>query len=118
MKITPAKFIRRTVSRLFSEKWKKRIKVGLFQVPDTEHSLRRMKRTGFDPHHVIDVGAYVGDWTRTCKEVFPQARVLMIEPQVSKLPELNSVASELKNVEVRAVLLGAKEEQHVRFYEA
>ena len=90
----------------------------MFEVPDTEHSLRRMKRIGFDPHRIIDVGAYIGDWTRTCKQVFPEARVLMVEPQASKLPKLNSVASELKSVEVRAVLLGAKEEQNVRFYEA
>jgi len=118
MKIASAKFIRRTVSRLFSEKWKKRIKFELFEVPDTEHSLRRMKRIGFEPHRVIDVGAYAGDWTRICKRVFPQAQVLMIEPQVSKVPELNSVASELTNIEVRTVLLGANEKASVPFFEA
>src|ERR1700730_17542552 len=90
---------RRVVLPLLPERWKRHIKTALFDVPDTEISLRRMRRLGFDPHVVIDIGAYVGDWTRTCKRIFPNARVLMIEPQPAKVAVLSRVVADLRNVE-------------------
>jgi FkbM family methyltransferase len=114
---TPKQFARRFASRVFPDRWKKWIKADLFGVPDTEKSLRRMRQLGFDPHSVVDVGAYVGEWTWVCKQVFPAARVLMVEPQISKLPKLRAVASKLTNVEVTTALLGAREKESVQFYE-
>jgi len=112
------KTFRRTVSPLIPGSWKRRVKGALFDVPDTENSLRRMKKLGFAPRTVIDVGAYVGDWTRTCKQLFPEARVLMVEPQVAKASALAQVAADLRDVEARSVLLGATEGANVDFYEA
>lgn len=109
---------KRIISPLFPEKWKRYIKRELFQVPETESSLRRMKRLGFNPAVAIDVGAYVGEWTRSFKGIFPDAQMLMIEPQASKMAQLSRVKSELRNVEVRVALLGATVGASVGFCES
>jgi FkbM family methyltransferase len=40
-----------------------------------------LKRQGFNPRHVIDVGANHGNWTRTAARFFPDAQYTLIEPQ-------------------------------------
>ena len=44
-----------------------------------ESSLCNMRRHGFSPRWIVDVGAYRGEWTRMAAGIFPQARLLMIE---------------------------------------
>lgn len=41
--------------------------------PDTRWSLMQLRRFGFIPKHVMDVGAFKGDWTRTCLKMFPSS---------------------------------------------
>ncbi len=110
--------LRRTVSLLLPESWKRQVKNSLFGVPDTESSLRRMKNLGFSPRTVIDVGAYVGGWTQTCQKIFPAARVLMVEPLAHPIPRLEATAKALAGVEFRSALLGARQRSDVPFYEA
>jgi FkbM family methyltransferase len=111
------KAAKRVLSPLLREKWKQYIKAELFHVPDVEGSLRRMKRLGFAPAAAIDVGAYVGDWSRSFKHIFPDTFVLMIEPQQSKRARLEAVAAEFPHVELRCALLGAEAQGNVRFHE-
>jgi FkbM family methyltransferase len=113
-----AKVAKRVVAPLLSEKRKRYIKTELFQVPDTESSLLRMKKLGFNPSAAIDVGAYVGDWTRSFKQIFPEAQILMIEPQASKADCLAKVKSELGGVDLRLALLGATAQASVGFCES
>jgi FkbM family methyltransferase len=40
-----------------------------------------LKRDGFAPRHIIDVGANRGEWTRTALQTFPEARYTLVEPQ-------------------------------------
>ena len=40
-----------------------------------------LKRYGFDPAHVIDVGANHGNWTRAAAKYFPKAHYTLVEPQ-------------------------------------
>ena len=40
-----------------------------------------LKRFGFDPKHVLDVGANRGNWTRTALKYFPHAAYTLVEPQ-------------------------------------
>ncbi len=109
---------KRVLSPLLPEKWKRYVKAELFHVPDVEASLRRMKHLGFAPAVAIDVGAYVGDWTRSFKQIFPNSRVLMVEPQKAKLASLEAVAADLPNVELRSVLLGPEAQANVGFRES
>lgn len=38
-------------------------------------------RIGFEPRHVVDIGAHQGGWTRTSMRYFPSARYTLFEPQ-------------------------------------
>jgi len=40
-----------------------------------------LKRYGFNPAHVIDVGANHGNWTRAAAKYFPKAHYTLVEPQ-------------------------------------
>ena len=40
-----------------------------------------LKRYGFDPKHVIDVGANHGNWTREAVKYFRNAQYTLVEPQ-------------------------------------
>ena len=40
-----------------------------------------IKRFGFDPKHIIDVGANKGSWTRRAIDFFPNAQYTLVEPQ-------------------------------------
>lgn len=40
-----------------------------------------MKRFGFAPRHIMDIGANRGNWTRAAIKYFPQAQYTLVEPQ-------------------------------------
>ena len=43
-------------------------------------ALERLRRHGFSPDFVIDIGASTGVWSDTAKRIFPSARYLLIDP--------------------------------------
>jgi len=53
------------------------------QAPDYGASVlfTTLKRFGFSPRHVLDIGANHGNWTRVALNYFPEAEYLLIEPQ-------------------------------------
>lgn len=61
---------------------------GLLLVSDVDdnmfYHIKMLKNIGFNPDVVIDIGAYLGDWTFQVNQIFPNATFLMIEPQKSK----------------------------------
>ena len=86
--------------------------------------LLRLKKINFNPVSlldlnplsVLDIGAYSGDWTRAFKEVFPQAKVLMVEAQAQKETELAKVKMDLPGTDYVIALLGQEERDSVPFY--
>lgn len=60
-----------------------------------EGVLRQIREAGFAPATVIDVGAAMGMFSRTCHAVFPQANYLLIEPLEEFLPSLTKVSRDL-----------------------
>jgi FkbM family methyltransferase len=50
-----------------------------------------LKEAGFEPKHIIDVGANHGDWTRQALVMFPNARISMLEPQDWLLPKFQDL---------------------------
>ena len=40
-----------------------------------------LRRFGFSPKHILDVGANHGNWTRTSLQYFPEAQHTLLEPQ-------------------------------------
>jgi len=60
-----------------------------------EGSLKQARAAGLAPKTVIDVGAAVGSFTRTCHGIFPGSRYLMVEPLEEYLPSLEKVVKDI-----------------------
>ena len=52
-----------------------------------------IRTRGFTPRGIIDVGANRGDWTRVALSIFPDASLIMIEPQDEMQPYLSKLCS-------------------------
>jgi FkbM family methyltransferase len=57
-----------------------RVETG-FRSDALDPFLSLLKRLGFAPVHIVDVGANRGEWTRSAIEFFPHAQYTLIEPQ-------------------------------------
>jgi FkbM family methyltransferase len=105
------------IKRLCPAPIKQRIKVACGS-PDTDACLAAMKRRGFKPKVAIDVGAYSGEWTLSLRQLFPETRVLMVEPQPARRERLQALTHVHDGVEFAPVLLGAAAAAGVAFYQA
>ena len=80
------------------------------------HLFHKVKRHGFCPEFVIDVGAYQGEWTRKIKAIFPSSKVLMVDA-LAKEDYLRKVQDDLPGVSFCIQLLGAKTGLEKTFFE-
>jgi FkbM family methyltransferase len=53
------------------------------------HALRRLKKNGFSPDFVLDVGSSSGVWSDAVHRVFPQARFILVDPLHEQYRQLN-----------------------------
>ena len=95
------------LKKILSEKYKRGIKEQL-GVPSLHWSLSNLKLNGFNPAVVIDGGAYEGNWTLDLLEVYPFAKVLMLEAQKKKESILKNVAAKNSNVDYVISLLSSQ----------
>jgi FkbM family methyltransferase len=77
-------------------------------------SLENIKRCGFRPGCVLDVGAFIGDWTQRVCRIWPEARYLMVEPQPNKHERLRKLCS--NQVQLAPVLAGPFDHQALQFH--
>lgn len=83
-----------------------------------EYCLSCLRDHGCVPATIIDGGAFVGDWTKMAKRVFPDARVIMVEAQESKRAILEEVEKNYpQSVELVHCLLGPVSKDAVPFFE-
>jgi len=61
--------------------------------PNMRAGLWRLRDRGFRPQIVVDGGACVGDWTLLFHSVFPDAKILMVEPQAPHFDVLSALAA-------------------------
>jgi FkbM family methyltransferase len=93
--------------------WKERLRVRAGAITLASR-LQNLRRAGFRPKEIIDAGAFRGDWTRVARGVFPEARVLLIEPQSDCGEALRGMLLPDGKVRLSQTLLG-KEKGEVRF---
>jgi len=82
-------------------------------------SIQNLKTLGYYPAVIIDVGAYVGNWTREVVRIFPNSQFLMIEAQSSKENELKKIISDFgqTSIDYQISLVGSVNDDNVSFYE-
>lgn len=76
-------------------------------VPSLHWSLQNLKKKGFNPTSVADIGAFEGNWTLDFLEVFPSCKIIMIEPQSSKEEILEQLCNKFPNVIYQKALLSS-----------
>ena len=80
-----------------------------------ELAYRRLAGQGYLPDLIIDVGAYEGDWSRLARKVFPDAPILLVEPQAEKEATLHLAMGEIGNARLHQGALAADTEEHPFF---
>lgn len=88
------------------------------QGSSTAHALQVLRARGFRPNGVLDIGAYEGEFAVLARTLFPQASLLMVEPQQQKQRTLRAIAAALGgDAQVASVLLGREERTEVTFFQ-
>ncbi len=68
--------------------------------------LENLRRAGFRPRRIIDAGAFRGDWARMAARIFPEASLLLIEPQPHLQSTIAACCASLPSARFRSALLG------------
>lgn len=68
-------------------------------IANTASFLEDLQARGFDPQGIIDIGANAGEWTKMAKRIFPQAHILMIEPQEEMKYYLDEICRSYRSVD-------------------
>ena len=99
-------FLKNLIPNAFKDKLRQ--KMG---VPSQQSSFSNLKRLGYSPGKVLDIGAYEGVWTKEFKQIFPNAQVLMLEGQTAREAKLQQVAKELSHTSYKIELLGSEQKE-------
>jgi FkbM family methyltransferase len=70
-----------------------------------DECLRRLQTMGYQPEAIVDVGANVGQFYRSTRSIFPEARYHLVEPQPACAPSLRRFASADRRLELHEVAL-------------
>ena len=91
-----------------------KFRIGL---PTVYGLLENIRENGFSPVAIIDVGANVGDWSRTASSVFASSRILMFDGDPDNEPALLKTVREIgSRSEYLLTLLGPEKKDAVTFY--
>jgi FkbM family methyltransferase len=63
-------------------------------VGDLRYFLEDLRARGFQPRHLVDVGANKGSWSRTFFSFFPAVAITLVEPQQELAGDLNRLCRE------------------------
>jgi FkbM family methyltransferase len=78
----------------------------------------RLQQSGFAPAEIIDVGAFVGRWSWHAKQIFPTARIFMVEAQARMSDKLDEVRHLWPaDVDYAICLVGDREREAVDFFQ-
>lgn len=75
-----------------------------------------MRRLGFAPAFILDIGAYKGEWAAMARQIFPEAEIMMLEAAEERIPDLETVKQlHGGKTDYRISLLGAEYREGVVF---
>jgi len=75
-----------------------------------------MRRNGFYPKTIIDVGAFQGDFSRMVRRIYPDAAIHMFDANPEKEPLLSAAIREIGGARYYMALLGPESAESMRFY--
>lgn len=68
--------------------------------------LENLRRAGFSPTHILDGGAYHGEWAAMARKIFPASQLLLVEPQPALKARLELCCEKLRHATLVNVALG------------
>jgi FkbM family methyltransferase len=77
--------------------------------PLMDNFFQLLKKVGFQPNHIMDVGANKGTWTRLAHTYFPQALFTLVEPQENLKVFIEDLLSENSKIKWFSLGAGAKD---------
>ena len=78
----------------------------------TEQRLKALAAQGFKPRTIFDIGAFVGDWSKMAKNIWPTANIVLFEANSDCYETLKT--RELGQIE--NVLLGRNNKNKVKYF--
>jgi len=96
--IFPAKLIRRFLNLLGLD-----LRMASDNRDSLVGALQQIKKFGFMPATVIDVGAAVGDFATECHNFFPDSKYILIDPLEENRERLESVAKKMPDVFISCI---------------
>lgn len=80
--------------------------------------LENARRNGFAPRTIIDIGAYIGEWSGMAGAIFPDARIFMFDGNPANQAALEATTRALGGRARMAIqLLGSDVRDDVKFYQ-
>lgn len=101
---------------LFPTSLKSKVKDHL-GVPSLSWTLINLKKIGYEPQLVLDIGAYEGYWTKDFLSIFPTANILMLEAQEKKRNKLKGITNQFHNTKFYIALLSDEDGKQLIFQE-
>jgi FkbM family methyltransferase len=89
----------------------------LFGLSSVDGALEIVKENGFRPSAVVDIGAYVGDWSRMVRPIFPNVPVVMIDCNPENEAALQMTAQQIGAARSFITLLGPDTREKVRLFQ-
>ncbi|UAK25264.1 FkbM family methyltransferase [Sphingomonas nostoxanthinifaciens] len=83
--------------------------------PNMRWGLEFARGRGVMPRGIVDIGAFQGEWSLMAHDVWPEARIVMIEANEDKKARLAQVATTVGG-ELKQALLGASTGSEVTFH--
>jgi FkbM family methyltransferase len=84
---------------------------------DISYALHRMRRNNFKPSHIFDVGAYQGEFAKTCREIWPDTDLTCFEVLPHRVKELKAWAANDGKARLVECLLGSEVRSNVAFHQ-
>lgn len=86
-------------------------------IPTLPGFLEHIRENGFSPFAIVDIGANVGEWSRTASSIFVSSRILMFDGDPDNEPALHNTVREIgSRSEYFLCLLGSEKKKTVTFY--
>lgn len=87
-----------------------------WNVPEIPFALERLKRNGFSPNSIFDVGAYQGDFAALCFQLWPKTTVTCFEVLTEPSQKILTIAeNHAGRLQLIPCLLGAEIREQVEF---
>lgn len=83
------------------------------------NSFLRLRRFGYSPDSILDIGAHRGLWTQATLDVFPRSKYLMLDATTyDEMKDYLSTLSDNSQIDFANVVCGEKDGTEVEFHES